>query len=158
VLKQGSAAPDVEHLGAEADGEDGLAEVVSVLEEELVDVFAGGVGGVALLDGLLAVLLGVDVGGAAGEEDAVAGGDELGGGCGRDIEWDLDGSAAGAGDGLGVLGPGPAVVVGVGGGGERDGDAGRGAGGRGWAWGGGAMGQVRGSRFEVRGRRGGDWY
>ena len=78
VLKQGSAAPDVEHLGAEADGEDGLAEVVSVLEEELVDVFAGGVGGVALLDGLLAVLLRVDVGSRTGQEDALAVGDELG--------------------------------------------------------------------------------
>ena len=41
VLDEGSAAPDVEDLDAEADGEDGLVEVVGVLEEEFVDVFAG---------------------------------------------------------------------------------------------------------------------
>ena len=67
VLEEGAAAPDVEGLEAEADGEDGLVEVVGVLEEEFVDVFAGGVGGGALGDGVVAVFLRVDVGGGAGE-------------------------------------------------------------------------------------------
>jgi hypothetical protein len=44
----GAAAPDVEGLGALADGEDGLVEVEGVLDEELVDGGAGGVGVAAL--------------------------------------------------------------------------------------------------------------
>jgi len=94
VLDEGSAAPDVEGLDAEADGKDRLVEVVGVLDEELVYVFAGVVGGGTLGDGVLAVLVGVDVGGAAGEEDRLAGVDEigdLGGGAG---EGDLDGIAS----------------------------------------------------------------
>jgi len=124
VLDDGAAAPDVEHLGAEADGEDGFAHVVGVLEEELVDVFAGLVGGRTLFDWLLAVFLRVDVGGAAGQEDALAVGDEAGGGGGRIAERDLDGLAATALDGGGVLLPGAAAVLEVGGGGDGDGDAG----------------------------------
>lgn len=77
VLDQGSAAPDVEHLGAEADGEDGLAHVVGVLEEKFVDVFSGGVGGIGLGVGFRSELLRVDVGSAAGKEDTLAGSDEL---------------------------------------------------------------------------------
>ena len=111
-------------MGAEADGEDGLVEVVGVLEEEFVDVFAGGVGGIALGDGVVAVLLRVDVGGAAGEQDGLAGVDEVGGLAGGGVERDFDGDAAGSGDGFGVLGPGLGVVVEVGAGGDRDGYAG----------------------------------
>ena len=95
VLDEGSAAPDVEGLGAEADGEEGFVEVVGVLDEEFVDVLAGGVGGGALGDGVLAVLVRVDVGCAAGEEDALAGVDEVGGLAGGEIEGDFDGLAAG---------------------------------------------------------------
>ncbi len=72
MLHQRPAAPDIERLGAEADAEQRLVEVVGVLEEELVDGLTGAVGGGALGDGVLAVLLGVDVGWAAGEQEALA--------------------------------------------------------------------------------------
>jgi len=125
VLDQRSTAPDIEHLRAEADGEDGLMQVVRVLQEELVDVFPGGVGGIGFGLGELAVLLRVDVGGRAGEQDGLAGGDEFGCRGGWVGERDFDGSAAGLGDRGGVLRPGLAIVFVVGGGGDRDGDAGR---------------------------------
>ena len=84
VLDEGSAAPDVERLHAEADAEQRLAQVMGVLEEQLVDGLAAGVGGGGLGFGVLAVLLRVDVGAAAGEQDALAAVDEVGdGGCGR---------------------------------------------------------------------------
>ena len=105
VLDEGSAAPDVEGLGAEADGEEGFVEVVGVLDEEFVYVFAGGVGWGALGDGVLAVFVGVDVGSAAGEEDGLAGVDEVGGLTGGEVEGDFDGLAAGFGDGLSIVGP-----------------------------------------------------
>jgi len=124
VLDEGSAAPDVEGLQAEADGEDGLVEVMGVLNEELVYIFAGGVGGAALGDGVLAVLLGVDVGGAAGEEDGLAGVDEVGCFGGGGGEGDRDWLAAAALDGGSVLGPGLTVVFEVGAGGDGDGYAG----------------------------------
>ena len=94
VLYQGSAAPDVEELDAEADREDGLVEVVGVLNEEFIYVFAALVGGRALGNGVLAVFVWVDVRRAAGKEDGLAGVDEI---CdlrgGRD-EGDFDGLAA----------------------------------------------------------------
>ncbi len=79
MLDEGSAAPDVERLGAKADGEEGFVEVVGVLDKEFVYIFSGWIGCGALGDALLAVLVGVDVGSAAGEEDALAGVDEVGG-------------------------------------------------------------------------------
>jgi hypothetical protein len=123
VLNQRAAAPDVEDLDAEADGEDGLVEVVRVLKEELIDVFAGVVGGGALGDGFLAVLVGIDVGGTAGEEDGLAGVDEVG-----DFDWggekgDLNGLAATALDTRSVLRPGALVVGDIGAGGGGNGDA-----------------------------------
>jgi hypothetical protein len=124
VLNEGAAAPDVEGLGSEADAEEGLVEVVGVLDEEFVDVFAGVVGRGAGFDGFLTVFVGVEVGSTAGEEDGVAGIDEVCGGGGGGEEGDLDGDAAGALDGGGVGGPGALVVVGVGAGGDGDGYAG----------------------------------
>ncbi len=124
VLDKGSSAPDIEGLDTEADGEDGLVEVMGVLDEEFVDVFAGGIGGGALGDGFLAVLVGVDVGGAAGEEDGLAGVDEVCGLAGGGVEGDFDGLAAGFGDGFGVLVPGVPVVFGVGAGRDGNGYAG----------------------------------
>jgi hypothetical protein len=121
VLDEGSAAPDVEGLEAEADGKNGLVEVVGILDEEFVDVFPGWIGGIALGDGILTVLVGVDVGGATGKEDGLAGVDEVGCLAGRGVEGDFDGLAAGFGDGFGVLVPGVPVVVGVGAGGGGDG-------------------------------------
>ena len=50
---------------------------MSLLEEEFVDGLAGAVGGGALGDGFLAVLLGVYVGAAAGEQEALAASDQI---------------------------------------------------------------------------------
>jgi len=124
VLHERAAAPDVEHLDAEADGEDGLVEIVRVLKEELVDVFAREIGWCGLGYGVLAVFLGIDIGGGAGEKDGLAGVDEIGDLDGRGGGGGFYGLAAAALDGCGVLGPGTLVVVGVGAGGEGDGDAG----------------------------------
>jgi hypothetical protein len=124
VLYERSAAPGVEDLDAETDGEERLVEVVRVLEEEFVDVFAGWVGGCALGDGIVAVLVRVDVSSAAGKEDGLTGVDEFDGldRCG--VEGDLDGLAAASFNAGCILRPGAPVVVGVGAGGLRDGDAG----------------------------------
>jgi hypothetical protein len=128
VLDKRAAAPDVEDLNTEADGEDGLVEVVGVLEEELIDVFAGAVAGGALGDGILTVLVGVDVGGTAGEENGLAGIDEVGDFYWRREEGNLDGLAATALDSERVLGPGALVVGDIGAGGDRNRDAGTGIG------------------------------
>jgi hypothetical protein len=82
VLNQRAATPYVEDLDAEADGKDGLVEVVCVLEEKLINIFAGVVGRSALRNGILAVLLRVDVSRAAGEENGLAGVNQVG-----DLDW-----------------------------------------------------------------------
>ncbi len=139
VLDQRSAAPDVEHLCAETNREDWFAHVVGVLEQEFVDVFAGRIGGIALLDRLLAVFLRIDVRAAAGQQNALAVRDEFGG-CGRRlIERHFDGLATAALYGRGVSLPGTAVVVEIRAGGNGDGDA------RGFH-----RFEVRGTRFEER--------
>jgi hypothetical protein len=51
---------------------------VGVLDEEFIDVFPGGVRGGALRDGVLTVFVGVDVGWTAGEEDSLAGVNQIG--------------------------------------------------------------------------------
>jgi hypothetical protein len=61
VLNQGSPTPDVQGLRSEADGEQGLIEVVSVLDEKLIDVFTSRIGRVALGNGLMPELLRVYV-------------------------------------------------------------------------------------------------
>ena len=61
VLNEGTTEVDVEGLGSVADGEDGFVVVEGVVDEELVDGGAGGVGGAAGGDGCLAVGVGVDV-------------------------------------------------------------------------------------------------
>ena len=96
VLHQRAAAPDVEDLDAEADGEDRLVEIVRVLKEKLIDVFARGVGGGALGDGVLTVFVRVDVGGTAGEKNGLAGVDQVGDRDGCGVERNLDGLAAAA--------------------------------------------------------------
>jgi hypothetical protein len=124
VLDQGATAPDVEHLGPEADGEDGFAHIVGVLEEELIYILAGGVGRAAFGIGLLAVFLRVHVGGGAGKEDALAVGYELGCSCRLLIQLYFYGLCSAAFEGLRVLLPGAAVIFQVGGGGNGDGYAG----------------------------------
>jgi len=124
VLYERASAPGIEDLGSKADSEERLVEVVGVLEEEFVDVFAGGVGWGALGDGVVAVLVRVDVGGTAGKENGVAGVDEIDGLDWRGMERDFDWLAAAALDAGGVLGPGTVIVAGVGAGGLGDSDAG----------------------------------
>jgi hypothetical protein len=110
VLNEGAAAPDVEGLGALADGEDGFVEIEGVLDEELVYGGAVGVGAFALGDGGLAVFLGVDVGGAAGEEDSVAGGEDFGHALRGFVKRDGDGCGSGGIQRVEVLREGAQVV------------------------------------------------
>jgi hypothetical protein len=123
VLNESTAAPDVENLDAEADGEDGLVEIVGVLEEELIDVLARVVRGGGFGDGFVAVFVGIDVGGATGEENGLAGVNEIGNSGWGSSEGDLDGLAAASFDGRSVLRPGALVIGDVGAGGDGDGDA-----------------------------------
>ena len=100
-------------------------EVVGVLEEKLVDGLAAGRSARADLGfELLAVLLRIDVGSAAGEEDALAAIDEVGYGGLWEVERDFHGFAAGALDRVGVLGPGALTVGEVSAVRDGDGDAG----------------------------------
>src|SRR5208282_842780 len=122
VLDEGSVAPDVERLGSVADGEDGLAHVVRILQEKLVEVVARRIGRGGFGMRRLAVLLRIDVGGRAGEENPIAGFGQLGGFDVGEIEREDDGLASGTEDGVHILGEsaGGVLRVGVGNG---DGDA-----------------------------------
>jgi hypothetical protein len=110
ILDQGSSAPDIEELEAEADGQDGLVEIVGVLDEKLIYVFPGVIGRSAFRDGLLAVFMGVDVGWASGKEGGLAGVDEVGYLGGSGVDGDFDGVATGPLDSSRILGPGPLVI------------------------------------------------
>jgi len=92
-------------------------EVEGVLDEELVYGGAVGIGVFALGDCGFAVFLGVDVGGRAGQEDAVAGGEDFGYALRRLVQRDGDGRGSGRVEGVEVLGQAALVV----GGGVRDG-------------------------------------
>jgi hypothetical protein len=124
ILHQGPPAPHIEELEAEADGEDGFIEVVGVLDEEFVDILPGVVGWRALGDCVLCVLLRIDIGGAAGEQDSLAGIDEVG-----DLRWggskgNFHGSSSAALYGDGILRPGSLVIGEVCACGDGDRDAG----------------------------------
>jgi hypothetical protein len=93
---------------------------MSVLNEKLVYVFTGVIGRSALRDGLLAVFMGVDIGGASGKENSLAGVDEVGYLGGSGVQGDFDGVAAGSLDSSRILGPGPIVVGEIDAGGRRD--------------------------------------
>ena len=116
VLEEGAAAPDVEGLGALADGEDRLVQVEGVLNEELIDVGAQGVGRGGVRTAGLGVFLRIDVGGGTGEEDAVAGGEDFGDALRGLVERNGDGRGSGGVEGVEVLRKGAEVV----GGGVRD--------------------------------------
>ena len=123
VLDEGAAAPDVERLEAVTDAEDGLGVFRGVVEEEIVGCLAGGIGGGGGWVAVGAVEGWVNVGGAAWQENAVAGsgeGVDLGR---RGGDVDGDGLATGAGDGGRVGGPGALVVDEIRRGGLRNGDA-----------------------------------
>ena len=72
----------------------------------------------------LTVFAGVNVCKAAGEQDGVAGVDELCDGAGGETKEELDWLTATSADCVGVVWPVEPVVGGVKAGGERDGDAG----------------------------------
>jgi hypothetical protein len=123
VLDQSSTTPDVEGLSSEADREDGFVEIVGVLDEELVHIFAGGVGRGALGDRLLTVFVRVDIRWAAREENGLTGVDQVSDLGRSSFEGDLDGVAATALNSRGIHGPGALVIGEVGAGRDGNGDA-----------------------------------
>ncbi len=133
VLDQRAVAPDVQRLRAVADGEDGLAHVVRVLQKQLIDVVARRIGRGGAGMRRLAVLLRIDIGGRAGEQNAVAGFGKLHGFHVGEVERDHHRLAAGAGHGVHIVGQSARGVlrirVGNGNGNARlhgvDGNAGR---------------------------------
>jgi hypothetical protein len=110
VLNKCAAAPHVEGLRSLAYGEDGFVEVEGVLEEQFVDGGAQGVGGFAEGIGGFAVFLGIDVGGRAGEQDAMAGGEDFGDALRGFVKRDGDGRSTGGVQGVEVLREGSKVV------------------------------------------------
>lgn len=124
MLYESAAAPYVEGLNAEADGEDRFIEVVGVLDKELINILTRRIGRGAFGNGVLPVLLRIYIGGTAGEEDGLAGIDKVGDLGGSGLEWNLNRFTTGFADGFGVVGPGPCVVVEVRAGGKRDGYSG----------------------------------
>jgi hypothetical protein len=123
VLEQGAIAPDVERLGAMADGEDGLAEIEGILQEELIDGSAAGIGGAALGDAYLAKPLRVNVIAAAREENAVYAGEQAGDAVGALVEGDEEGGGSGGVERGDVGRQGALIVFGVAAGRFGDGDA-----------------------------------
>jgi hypothetical protein len=99
VLDQRAATPDIEELDSEADGEDWLIEVVGVLDEKLIHIFAKAISGGALGDRFLPVLVRVHVGRATGQQHSLAGVDKVGDGRRSGNEWDFNRLAATALDG-----------------------------------------------------------
>ena len=66
VLDERAVAPDVQRLRAVADGEDGFAHTVRVLEKQLIDIVACRIRRGRAGMGRFAVLLRIDIGGRAG--------------------------------------------------------------------------------------------
>ena len=60
-LDKGPAAPHIEHLGAETNSKDRFIEIMSILNQEFVDIFACRIGGRGGFKRILAVLLGVHI-------------------------------------------------------------------------------------------------
>jgi hypothetical protein len=69
VLNERAVAPDIERLSAVADSKNGLLEVECVLQQELIDGGAAGVGLAALGDWIFAKSLRIDIETAAGQQD-----------------------------------------------------------------------------------------
>ena len=124
VLDEGSAAPDVERLHAEADGEQGFMQVVGVLEEQFVDGLAAGSAGADSGSGSWPYFWGLTSAPLPGSRmpwqllmrSATAAWGE--------VERDLHRFSAGALDRIGVLRPGALAVGEVSAVGDGDGDAG----------------------------------
>ena len=133
VLDECAVAPDVQRLRAVADGEDGLAHTVRVLEKQLIDIVACRIRRGRAGMRRLAVLLRIDIGGRAGEQNAIATFGKLHGFRIGEVERDHDRLAAGAGHGVHIFGQSARGVlrirVGNGNGNPRlhgvDGNAGR---------------------------------
>ena len=73
VLDKGAAVKHIEHLRPEADPKQWFSVMPGVLEQHTVGAFALFVGGGAGFLAHLTVRRGIDIGGAAGQKDAVAG-------------------------------------------------------------------------------------
>ena len=123
ILNKRAAAPDVEDLDTKTDGEDGFVEVVCILKEEFVGVFARRVGRSAFGNGVLTVFLGVDISGAAREKNGLTGVDEVGNLNRSETKRNFYGCASTALDCRSILRPRALVIRAIGTGGLRDGDA-----------------------------------
>ena len=123
VLDERAVAPDVERLRAVADGEDGLVQVEGVLQQELIDGGAAGIGGAALGDAGLAKPLRINVKAAAGEQNAVDAGEQAGDAVLALVEGHEDGRGSGGVEGGDIGRQRALVVLGVAAGGFGNGDS-----------------------------------
>jgi hypothetical protein len=71
VLNQTAIEPDIETLQTRADGEDGLVQIEGVLQQELVDGCAGGIGWAAFGYTGFAISLRVNIVATTGKQDAL---------------------------------------------------------------------------------------
>ena len=78
ILHELAVPPDIHGLGAVADSQDGLAKIEGVLEEKFVHRGSGGVGLAAFWNPLFSITLWVHVESAAGEQNALHSGEQLG--------------------------------------------------------------------------------
>jgi hypothetical protein len=123
ILNERAFAPDVESLGAVADGKDGLVEIERVLEQEFVDGGAGRIGGAAGGDGFFTVTFGVDIEAASGQKHTLRSSEQAGNALGGFVEGNDDGVGTGRLEGSKILRERAPVVFEVRGGGFGDGDA-----------------------------------
>ena len=122
VLIEGAIAPDIEGLGAMADAEDGLVETEGILNHELIDGGASGVGRAAGWDTIFAKSLRVYIVAAAGEQDALSTGEHAGDTVLALMERDDDGGSTGGLKRGQIERQRALVVLHVGAGGLGDGD------------------------------------
>jgi len=122
VLDQGAVAPDVERLRAVADGENGLLEIECILQQELVDGRAAGVGLATLWDRIFAKSLRVHIEAASRQQDALNPAKQPGNAVRPLVQRDNDGGYACGVKGGKIGGQGALVVFGVAAGWFGDGD------------------------------------
>ncbi len=123
MLDQRPAAVHIQDLQSVTDGQHRLPHVVSILQKQLIDGVAFGIGRSGFGIALGAVLGGINVGPAAGQQDAVAMRNQLHGLGGRLAEGNADRQASRVCDRLFVLRERAIGVVRVIGLRDRDGDS-----------------------------------
>ena len=93
ILNERTAAPHVQRLRAVADGEDWLAKIEGVLQEQFIGCSANGIVGSAPWSSRFAIARGIDVVAAARQQNTVDAGEELGNAFARVGEMTTLGSA-----------------------------------------------------------------